>query len=183
MEDFNKAICDCQKCPLGKTRKKFVFGEGPQTAELVFVGEAPGEEEDLQGRPFVGEAGKLLTKIIEAMGLKREDVFICNVLKCRPPQNREPQPSEIEQCQPYLKHQLKIIQPKAICALGSFAAKTLLQSERSIGQLRGKLFEYEGIPLVPTYHPAACLYHPDNKKFVWKDVQEVMKVLKDKKGV
>jgi len=179
LSQFNQAICECQKCPLGKTRTRFVFGEGNKNARLVFVGEAPGAEEDKQGRPFVGAAGKLLTKIIEAMGTKREDVFICNTIKCRPPDNRPPQPAEIEQCEPYLFHQIKLIAPKVICPLGSHAAQTILKTKDPIGKLRNNVYSYQGIPVVPTYHPAACLYDPKNKTAVWQDMQKIMKMLKN----
>lgn len=182
LDTFRQAICECQKCPLGKTRTNFVFGEGSPTARLVFVGEAPGADEDAQGRPFVGAAGKLLTKIIEAMGMKREDVFICNVLKCRPPENREPQPSEVEQCEPYLIRQIELIKPRVICALGKYAAQTLLKSVKPIGQLRGAVHEYQGIPLIATFHPAACLYNPEYKKDVWQDMKKIMSLLAEAKS-
>jgi len=168
----------CHSCPLEKTRKNIVFGEGNPHAELVFVGEAPGAEEDLQGRPFVGRAGQLLTKIIIAMGLKREDVYICNILKCRPPGNRNPLPEEIDVCEPYLVRQLEAIRPRVICALGTFAAQTLLKKKGiPITVLRGRFHDYHGISLMPTYHPAYLLRNPGAKKQVWEDVQQIMKVL------
>jgi DNA polymerase len=168
----------CHGCPLEKTRKNLVFGEGNSHAELVFVGEAPGAEEDLQGRPFVGRAGQLLTKIIVAMGLKREDVYICNILKCRPPGNRNPLPEEIEICEPYLVRQIQAIKPRVICALGTFAAQTLLKKKGiPITVLRGQFHDYHGIKLMPTYHPAYLLRNPGAKKQVWEDVQKIMKVL------
>ncbi len=148
-------------------------------ADLVFVGEAPGADEDAQGRPFVGRAGQLLTKIIEAMGLKREDVYICNILKCRPPGNRNPQPEEIAACEPFLIRQLEAIRPRVICALGTFAAHTLLKSEAPITVLRGRFHTYQGIPLMPTYHPAYLLRNPEAKKLVWEDVQMIMKALRE----
>ena len=168
---------NCHRCPLEKGRKNLVFGEGNPHADLVFVGEAPGADEDEQGRPFVGRAGQLLTKIIVAMGLKREDVYICNILKCRPPGNRNPQPDEIAACEPYLVRQLQAISPKFICALGSFAARTLLKTESPITTLRGRFHDYHGIRLMPTYHPAYLLRNPDAKKLVWQDVQMIMKEL------
>jgi len=167
----------CHRCPLGKGRKNLVFGEGNPHADLVFVGEAPGADEDEQGRPFVDRAGQLLTKIIAAMGLKREDVYICNILKCRPPGNRNPQPDEIAACEPYLVRQLQAISPRFVCALGSFAARTLLKTESPITSLRGRFHDYHGIRLMPTYHPAYLLRNPDAKKLVWQDVQMIMKEL------
>jgi len=168
---------DCIRCPLHHTRKNIVFGEGSSGAKLVFVGEAPGEEEDSQGRPFVGRAGQLLTKIIDAMGLKREDVYICNILKCRPPGNRNPKEDEIATCEPFLLKQLEAINPEIICALGTFAAKTLLRTESPISAIRGKFHDYHGRKLMPTYHPAYLLRNPDAKKLVWEDVQKIMKIL------
>jgi uracil-DNA glycosylase family 4 len=168
---------ECTRCPLSRTRKNLVFGDGSSTARLVFVGEAPGEEEDNQGRPFVGRAGQLLTKIINAMGLKREDVYICNILKCRPPGNRNPKEDEIATCEPFLVKQLEAINPDIICALGTFAAKTLLRTEAPISSIRGKFHDYHGHKLMPTYHPAYLLRNPDAKKLVWEDVQKIMKIL------
>jgi uracil-DNA glycosylase family 4 len=168
---------ECTRCPLHRTRKNLVFGEGSTGAKLVFVGEAPGEEEDKQGRPFVGRAGQLLTKIIDAMGLKREEVYICNILKCRPPGNRNPKEDEIATCEPFLMKQLEAINPEIICALGTFAAKTLLRTESPISAIRGKFHDYHGRKLMPTYHPAYLLRNPDAKKLVWEDVQKIMKIL------
>ena len=168
---------DCTRCPLHRTRRNLVFGEGSPGAKLVFVGEAPGEEEDKQGRPFVGRAGQLLTKIISAMGLAREDVYICNILKCRPPGNRNPKEDEIATCEPFLVKQLEAINPEIICALGTFAAKTLLRTEAPISSIRGKFHDYHGRKLMPTYHPAYLLRNPDAKKLVWEDVQKIMKIL------
>jgi uracil-DNA glycosylase len=172
-------MAGCQLCPIGKTRKNLVFGNGNPQAKVVFVGEAPGADEDEQGLPFVGRAGQLLTKIIEAMGLSRKDVYICNILKCRPPQNRNPLPEEILACEPFLKKQLQIIAPRIICALGTFAAKTLLKTEVPISVLRGRFHSYEGIKLMPTYHPAYLLRNPSAKKLVWEDVQLIMKELQN----
>jgi uracil-DNA glycosylase family 4 len=177
LESLRAEIGDCRRCPLHKGRKNLVFGNGNPEAELVFVGEAPGRDEDLQGEAFVGSAGQLLTKIINAMGLKRETVFICNVIKCRPPGNRDPLPSEIEKCEPFLEAQLDIIRPRVICALGSFAARTLLRTEERISQLRGRTREYRGIPLIPTFHPSYLLRNPEAKRDVWMDVQKIMEIL------
>ena len=167
---------DCQLCPLGKTRKNLVFGIGNPEARIVFVGEAPGADEDEQGLPFVGRAGQLLTDIIvKGMKIQRKDVYICNILKCRPPGNRNPQPDEIEKCEPFLKKQLRIIAPEIICALGTFAARTLLKTDTPISALRGRFHLYEGVKLMPTYHPAYLLRNPSAKKQVWDDVQMIMK--------
>jgi uracil-DNA glycosylase family 4 len=166
---------DCQLCQLAKTRRNLVFGDGNPNAKIVFVGEAPGADEDQQGLPFVGKAGQLLTKIIEAMGIKRKDVYICNILKCRPPGNRNPLPEEITLCEPFLKKQLQAISPTVICALGTFAAQTLLKTDIPITALRGRFHSYEGIKLMPTYHPAYLLRNPSAKKLVWEDVQMIMK--------
>ena len=162
-------------CGDTRTRKNIVFGDGNVSAKIVFVGEAPGADEDEQGLPFVGRAGQLLTNIIKAMGLARKDVYICNILKCRPPGNRNPLPDEIQLCEPFLKQQLQLISPQIICALGSFAAKTLLKTETPITALRGRFQTYEGIKLMPTYHPAYLLRNPPAKKQVWEDVQLIMK--------
>jgi len=167
----------CQKCPLGKIRANTVFGAGNINAKLMFVGEAPGHEEDIQGLPFVGEAGMLLTKIIEAMGIKREDVYICNILKCRPPQNRNPLPEEVSMCIDYLYAQIDMIKPKIICGLGKFASQALLGTEAPIGKLRGSWHEYRGIKFMPTYHPAYLLRNPGDKKLVWEDMKKIMEAL------
>ncbi|MGB2599866.1 MAG: uracil-DNA glycosylase, partial [Candidatus Omnitrophota bacterium] len=153
LKEVDKEIAACQKCPLAQTRTNVVPGEGDPRADLMFIGEAPGGDEDRQGRPFVGRAGQLLTKIIEAVGLKREDVFIGNILKCRPPGNRNPLPDEIAACNSFLLKQIDIIKPKVICALGKFAAQTLLDTETPISRLRGKFYDYHGTKLMPTYHP------------------------------
>ncbi|MBN1545346.1 MAG: uracil-DNA glycosylase [Syntrophaceae bacterium] len=178
LQDIRDELGDCRRCSLHEKRRNLVFGEGSSRAEVVFVGEAPGADEDQQGRPFVGRAGQLLTKIIEAMGLTREDVYICNILKCRPPGNRNPLPEEIRVCEPFLIKQLEAIRPKVICALGTFAAHTLLKNDVPITVLRGRFHDYHGIPLMPTYHPAYLLRNPSAKKQVWKDVQQIMKLLK-----
>jgi DNA polymerase len=178
-------VAECRKCGLCETRTQTVFGVGNAHADLVFVGEAPGAEEDRQGIPFVGAAGQLLTRIVEkGMGLSRDDVYICNVLKCRPPDNRDPKADEVEQCEPYLREQLAHIRPKVICALGGHAAKTLLRTTESTGRLRGQWHSYEGIPLRVTYHPSYLLRsrneperHKADKRKVWEDVQAVMRVL------
>lgn len=181
LETVRSELGDCQRCPLGRRRRRLVFGEGSPTAELVFVGEAPGADEDAQGRPFVGRAGHLLTRIIAAMGLKREEVYICNILKCRPPENRNPLPDEIAACEPFLIRQLQAIRPRVICALGTFAARTLLKSEAPISVLRGRFHAYQGIDLMPTYHPAYLLRNPGAKKQVWEDVKMIMSALGDVK--
>jgi len=170
-----KELVGCPSCKLCKTRTNIVVGEGSPKAKLVFVGEAPGEQEDLEARPFVGRSGQLLEKMIEAMGIKRSDVFICNVVKCRPPENRNPDPEEIEACSPFLFRQLDALKPEVIVALGKFAAQTLLQTETPISQIRGKFFPYRGAKLIPTFHPAYLLRNPPAKKEVWEDLQLVMK--------
>jgi DNA polymerase len=177
LPDVRDALGDCRRCPLCETRTNLVFGEGNVRAGLVFVGEAPGADEDSQGRPFVGKAGQLLTRIIVAMGLQRQDVYICNILKCRPPENRNPRPEEIAACEPFLIRQLQAIRPKIICALGTFSAHTLLKTDVPISVLRGRFHSYQEIPLMPTYHPAYLLRNPSAKKQVWEDVQKIMKAL------
>jgi len=168
---------DCTRCKLHSTRNKIVFGDGNPKAELVFVGEGPGADEDAQGLPFVGRAGKLLTQMIEAMGLQRKDVYICNVVKCRPPENRQPEEDEIHTCSPFLLRQIDTIAPKVIVCLGAVAAKTLLQTNRGISQFRGEWLEFRGRKLLATYHPAYLLRNPPAKSEVWKDLQKVMAVL------
>jgi DNA polymerase len=177
MGDLKKEIASCRKCGLAKTRANVVFGEGDMKARLMFVGEAPGADEDEQGRPFVGRAGQLLTKIIEAMGLSREEVFIANILKCRPPENRNPLPEEIAVCRGYLERQIDAVKPDVICALGKFSAQTLLGTETPISKLRGKFYEYRGIKLMPTFHPAYILRNPPDKKYVWEDMQTIAREL------
>lgn len=171
LDELNKMICNCQKCDLWKTRSNFVFGTGNPNADLVCVGEAPGAEEDKQGKPFVGRAGQLLTKILKAIDFERDDVFICNILKSRPPDNRNPLPNEIKQCEPYLLKQLELIKPKFILALGTFASQTLLKTKEPLGKLRGRFHLYNGIKMMVTYHPAALLRNPHWKKPAWEDVQ------------
>jgi DNA polymerase len=168
---------DCERCKLHLGRTNLVFGEGAMDASLVFVGEGPGRDEDLQARPFVGEAGGLLTKIIEAMGLTRESVYICNVVKCRPPHNRDPQPDEITACLPFLERQIELIRPKVICTLGRIAAQCLLGQDFKVTRQRGQWFSFQGIPLMPTYHPAYLLRNPSAKRDVWEDVQKIMQHL------
>jgi len=177
IDEIAATVATCTRCPLYKTALNPVPGEGSATAELVCVGEAPGQTEDETGRPFVGAAGQLLTKILAAINLRREDVFICNVLKHRPPLNRNPMPQEVEACSPYLVRQLEIIRPKVIVAFGTFAAQTLLDTKLSIGKLRGTVHRYYGIPLVVTYHPAALLRNPAWKRPTWEDVQLARRVL------
>jgi DNA polymerase len=172
-------IGDCQRCKLSKGRKNIVFGQGSPRAELMFVGEAPGAEEDEQGLAFVGRAGQLLTKIIEAIGLRREDVFIANVLKCRPPQNRNPEPDEILSCQPFLESQIRAIRPKVLVGLGKFGGQWLLKTAEPISRIRGRIGDYDGIKVVPTYHPAFLLRNPDAKKEVWADMKLVKELLKE----
>jgi DNA polymerase len=167
----------CSRCGLHRTRKSVVFGEGDIRSRLMFIGEAPGADEDRQGRPFVGRAGQLLTKIIAAMGLEREETYITNILKCRPPGNRNPEVDEICECLPYLEKQIEAIKPEIICTLGLFATQTLTGIRDPIGRMRGSTYEYQGIPLIPTYHPAACLRNPSSKKLVWEDIKRVMKHL------
>jgi uracil-DNA glycosylase family 4 len=171
-------IGDCVRCKLhGLGRSQVVFGVGNPDADLMFVGEAPGADEDIQGVPFVGRAGQLLTKIIEAIDLKRDDVYIANVIKCRPPQNRNPEPDEIEQCEPFLFRQIDFIKPKVIVSLGKFAAHTLLRTEEPISRLRGRMFDYRGAKLIPTFHPAYLLRNPSSKREVWEDMKLVKKLL------
>lgn len=171
-------VLKCKACPiLVKNRTKIVFGAGNIRAKLVFVGEAPGRDEDRQGIPFIGRAGQLLTKIIEAMGMTRQEVFICNVLKCRPPENRAPAPDEVVNCSPYLKQQLSLIKPKIICALGNHACQALLKTDKGISQLRGTFQEHEGIPVMCTYHPAYLLRNPAEKKKVWEDMKKILQFL------
>jgi DNA polymerase len=168
---------ECTRCKLHKTRNTIVFGDGNPNAELVFVGEGPGHDEDMQGLPFVGRAGKLLTQMIEAMGLQRKDVYICNVVKCRPPENRAPEKDEVAECSPFLLRQIDAIAPKVIVCLGAIAAQTLLQTARGISQFRGQWLEFRGRKLMATYHPAYLLRNPSAKGEVWKDLQKVMAVL------
>jgi len=172
-------IGDCTRCKLHTLgRTQVVFGVGNPQADLMFVGEAPGADEDVQGIPFVGRAGQLLTKIIEAFELKREDVYIANVIKCRPPGNRNPEPDEVETCEPFLFRQIDVIKPKVIVALGKFAAQALLRSDAPISRLRGRVFEYRGAKLIPTFHPAYLLRNPSSKREVWEDMKLVKTLLR-----
>lgn len=177
LAELEKQVSVCTKCGLSRDRTQTVFGQGNPKAQLVFVGEAPGAEEDRQGLAFIGRAGQLLTRIVEAMGLRREDVFICNVLKCRPPGNRDPEMSEIISCEPYLLRQLELIRPEVMVALGRVAIQTLLRDKTPISRIRGKWHDYHGIPLMPTFHPAYLLRNPAEKRRVWEDMQEVMRKL------
>jgi len=171
LDELNKKICECQKCSLGRTRTNFVFGVGDPHAEIVLIGEAPGADEDEQGEPFVGRAGQLLNKILAAINLKREEVYICNILKCRPPNNRDPLPAEVDACEPYLVKQLEIMKPKLILALGRIAGQTLLRTTAGLAELRGGVHDYHGIKLMVTYHPAALLRNPQWKRPTWDDVR------------
>ncbi|TRZ65943.1 uracil-DNA glycosylase [bacterium] len=179
LEELNSSICNCMKCPLGKTRTNFVFGTGNPRAKIAVVGEAPGAEEDIQGKPFVGRAGQLLTNILKSINFDREDVFICNILKCRPPGNRNPMPDEIAGCEPYLFKQLELIKPRFILAAGTFAAQTLLKTKEPLGKLRGKFYDLlvadATIKVLVTYHPAALLRNPNWKRPTWDDVKLLKK--------
>jgi len=177
LELIRENLGECTRCRLHKQRNKIVFGAGNPRAELVFVGEGPGHDEDVQGLPFVGRAGKLLTQMIEAMGLAREDVYICNVVKCRPPENRKPEDDEVATCSPYLYRQLEVIGPKAIVCLGGVAAQTLLKTKDPISRFRGNWFDFRNTKLLATYHPAYLLRNPNAKGEVWKDLQKVMTLL------
>ncbi len=180
LEKTRQDLGDCTRCNLHAKRTNIVFGEGNPHAKLMFVGEGPGEQEDIQGRPFVGRAGQLLDKIIEAMGYKREEVYIGNVVKCRPPSNRQPEPDEVAKCEPFLFRQITCIKPEIIVALGATALKCLLHTEDiKISAVRGKFMEYRGVKLMPTYHPAYLLRNPPAKKEVWEDMKKVMAKLKD----
>ena len=180
LDEIAATVAKCTKCALYRTATNPVPGEGSPTAELVCVGEAPGANEDATGRPFVGQAGQLLTKILAAIDLRREDVFICNVLKHRPPENRAPAPDEVTACRPYLAQQLDLIRPKVIIAFGTFAAQTLLDTRLGIGKLREQIHRYYGIPLIVTYHPAALLRNPAWKRPTWEDVQLARRILDDR---
>lgn len=176
LEELRAAIGDCRRCKLWPGRTNLVFGVGNPRAKIMFVGEGPGREEDLQGEPFVGRAGQLLTDIItKGMGLKREDVYIANVIKCRPPENRNPEPDEVESCEPFLKQQIKLVKPQVIVALGKFAVQSLLKNKAPITRLRGVWHDYHGIRLMPTFHPAYLLRNPGDKKLVWEDIKKVIK--------
>ena len=182
LEELNTAIHTCMKCGLGKTRIKFVFGVGNPKADVVVVGEAPGADEDEKGEPFVGRAGQLLNKILESVHFTREEVFICNILKCRPPNNRDPQTEEIDCCEPYLWKQLEIIKPKMILCAGRIAGQSLLKTNSSLTMMRGKMHDYRGIPLMVTYHPAALLRNPNWKRPCWEDMQMFRKLYDEMKS-
>ena len=178
LEEVSAFIGDCKRCKLAPLRTHLVFGVGNPAADLMFVGEAPGADEDARGEPFVGRAGQLLTDIIErGMGLKRSDVYICNVIKCRPPDNRNPEPDEVAACEPFLMRQIDLVRPRAIVALGTFAVQALLKVKTPISRLRGNWHEVRGVKLMPTFHPAYLLRSPGEKRVVWQDIQEVMKLL------
>ena len=177
LEELEHLVSTCDRCKLSKTRKTIVFGEGTPHARLVFVGEAPGVEEDIAGEPFVGAAGKLLTDVIKAMGLTRDEVYICNVIKCHPPHNRDPQPDEIEMCFPFLQNQISLIKPEIICTIGRIPAQSLIDRDFKITRGRGQWHSFMDIPVMPTYHPAYLLRYPQAKRHVWDDVQKIMKKL------
>ncbi len=178
LRTLREEIGDCQRCKLSKGRKNIVFGEGSVDAEIMFIGEGPGKEEDLQARPFVGDAGRLLTKLIEKMGFKRESVYIGNIVKCRPPFNRDPEEDEIVSCISFIQRQIEIISPKVLVALGRISAQTLIGAKIPISKLRGKFHQYNNMPLMPTFHPAYLLRNPKDKWLVWEDVQKVLEALK-----
>lgn len=178
LDALEMEVLSCRRCGLCAGRNNAVFGTGNLYAKLMFIGEAPGYDEDMQGLPFVGRAGQLLTKIIEAMGLKRKDIYITNVVKCRPPQNRNPLPTEVLACEDHLTGQVDIIKPSVICALGKVSAQSLLKIQEPISKLRGKFYTYRGIKIMPTFHPAYLLRNPDEKKLVWRDMKEIMNVLR-----
>jgi uracil-DNA glycosylase family 4 len=179
LEEIRRELGECHRCKLHRTRRTLVFGEGNEKAKLMFVGEGPGYDEDVQGRPFVGKAGQLLTKIIQSIHLQREEVYITNIIKCRPPQNRNPEPDEIECCNPFLLKQINAIQPQILCALGTFAAQTLLKTDTKISALRGRFYELKGIKVIPTYHPAYLLRNPERKREVWQDMKMISEKLND----
>lgn len=179
LDELNSMINQCQKCPLGKTRTKFVFGVGNPKANAMLIGEAPGADEDMQGEPFVGRAGKLLNDILKAINLSREEVYIANILKCRPPNNRDPQPTEMETCIPYLHKQIELINPKIILCLGRIAANGLLNKKLSLTTLRENIYEFNGIKVLVTYHPAALLRNPQWKRGCWEDVKKFKKLYDD----
>jgi DNA polymerase len=173
-------IGDCTRCKLHRLgRRQIVFGVGNPSADLMFVGEAPGADEDVQGIPFVGRAGQLLTKIIEAIDLKRDDVYIANVIKCRPPDNRNPEPDEVDTCEPFLFQQIDAVKPRVIVALGTFAARVLLKTQDPISRLRGRIYQFRGAKLIPTFHPAFLLRSPDRKRDVWEDMKKVRDLLQE----
>jgi uracil-DNA glycosylase family 4 len=179
LKDIRSELGDCRRCKLHRTRRTIVFGEGNECAKVMFIGEGPGYDEDVQGRPFVGRAGQLLTKIIESMHLQREDVYIANVIKCRPPQNRNPEPDEIKSCSPFVLKQISAIRPRIVCALGTFSAQTLLNTTTKITALRGKIYSLDTTRVIPTYHPAFLLRNPEKKKDVWEDMKRVLECLRE----
>ena len=179
LDELDEKIHNCIKCPLGKTRNKFVFGSGNPDADIMIIGEAPGKDEDKQGLPFVGRAGQLLTKILAAINLSRDDVFIANIIKCRPPNNRRPAPDEVEKCEPYLQKQIELIKPKFILSLGLTSINTLLKKKHKMADTRGHILKYHGIDLLVTYHPAALLRNPHWKKKTWEDVKLLRKLYDD----
>jgi DNA polymerase len=182
LEAFHSDISDCMKCPLGATRTSFVFGSGNPNADIMVIGEAPGADEDAQGLPFVGRAGQLLTKILESIDLQRDEVYICNILKCRPPNNRKPLTGETDSCEPYLWKQIELIRPKFILALGLTASHTLLKTSETMTALRGRIHDYQGIKTIVTYHPAALLRNPEWKKLVWEDVKFLRSLYQEAKS-
>jgi len=177
LEEIRSELGDCRRCKLHRTRRTIVFGEGNQKARLMLIGEGPGNDEDVQGRPFVGKAGQLLTKILQAIDIERGEAYIANIIKCRPPQNRNPEPDEIENCYPFLLKQIHAIRPRIICALGTFSAQTLLKTDVKITALRGEVYDFSGIQLFPTYHPAYLLRNPEKKREVWEDMKRIAKIL------
>jgi DNA polymerase len=179
LDNYNQEINTCKKCSLSATRKNFVFGIGNPNADLMFVGEAPGHDEDIQGKPFVGRAGLLLNLMLQSIGLRREDVFIANVLKCRPPNNRDPLPDEIEKCEPYLKRQIDLVSPRLLVTLGRFAAASLLRATGALATLREDMHTYDDVPLIVTYHPAALLRNPQLKRQAWEDLKKIKSFLKE----
>lgn len=182
LEAVREDLGECTRCKLHGGRTNLVFGVGSPTADLVFVGEAPGRDEDLQGIPFVGRAGQLLTRIIAAIGLSREEVYIANVIKCRPPDNRNPEPDEVAACEPFLFRQLDVIRPRVVVALGGFAIRTLLRTAEPVSRLRGRMFDYRGAKLIPTFHPAYLLRSPERKRDVWEDMKRVRALLAEPKS-
>lgn len=177
LESVREDLGDCRRCKLASSRHRIVFGSGSPDADLVFVGEAPGADEDRQGLPFVGRAGQLLTRIIESIGLERDTVYICNVLKCRPPGNRNPEPEEVDTCSPFLRRQLAVIQPRVVCCLGTFAAQTVLGMRVPISKLRGRFHEIDGVRYIATFHPAYLLRNPEKKRDVWEDMKQIRAAL------
>ena len=180
LQELGHSLKDCQRCRLASGRTQVVFGTGNPNARIMFVGEAPGFYEDKQGEPFVGAAGKLLTELLESAGLSRKEIYIANVIKCRPPQNRNPEPDEVDTCEPFLFEQIAAVRPRVIVALGKFAAQALLRTDDPISRLRGRPFDYRGATLVPTFHPAYLLRNPSSKREVWEDMKLVKKLLSEK---